>query len=197
MNINDWFPLGWTGWISLQSKGLLRVFSNTTVWKHKFFGAQPSLWSNPHIHTWLLESESVSHTVVSDSCSPMDCSPPGSSVRAILQARILEWVAISFSRGSSWLRDWTWVSGIVGRFFTVRAIAVTYMDLCHSLHKQQNRKQLYHKCLSGVIIGQRGIKESLIKECDQCPFKHCPEASAGARLDPYACWWVGDSLHRK
>ena len=55
MNIQDWFPLGWTGWISLQSKGLLRVFSNTTVQKHQFFGAQLSLWSNSHIHTWQLE----------------------------------------------------------------------------------------------------------------------------------------------
>ena len=51
----DWFPLGWTGWISLQSKGLSRVFSNTTVQKHQFFGAQFSLWSNSHIHVWLLE----------------------------------------------------------------------------------------------------------------------------------------------
>ena len=55
MNIQDWFHLGWTGWISLQSKGLSRVFSNTTVWKHKFSSTQPSLWSNSHIHTWLLE----------------------------------------------------------------------------------------------------------------------------------------------
>ena len=55
MNIWDWSPLGWTGWISLQSKGLTRVFSNTTVQKHQFFSAQPSLWSNSHIHTWLLE----------------------------------------------------------------------------------------------------------------------------------------------
>ena len=47
--------LGWTGWISLQSKGLSRVFSNTTVQKHPFFGTQPSSQSNPHIHTWLLE----------------------------------------------------------------------------------------------------------------------------------------------
>ena len=50
MNIQDWFPLGWTGWISLQSKGLSRVFSSTTVQKHQFFGAQLSLWSNSHIH---------------------------------------------------------------------------------------------------------------------------------------------------
>ena len=51
MNIQDWFPLGWTGWISLQSKGLPRVFPNTTVQKHQFFGFQLSLWSNSHIHT--------------------------------------------------------------------------------------------------------------------------------------------------
>ena len=55
MNIQDWFPSGWTGWISLQSKGLSRVFSNTTVQKHQLFGTQLSLWSNSHIHTWLLE----------------------------------------------------------------------------------------------------------------------------------------------
>ena len=50
MNIQGLFPLGWTGWISLQSKGLSRVFSNSTVRKHQFFGAQASLWSNSHIH---------------------------------------------------------------------------------------------------------------------------------------------------
>ena len=55
MNIQDWFPLGWTGLTSSQSKGPSRVFSNTTVQKHQFFGAQLSLWSNSHIHTWLLE----------------------------------------------------------------------------------------------------------------------------------------------
>ena len=55
MNTQDWSPLGWTGWISLQSKGLSRVFSNTTVQKRQFFGAQPSSQSNSHIHTWLLE----------------------------------------------------------------------------------------------------------------------------------------------
>ena len=49
-----WSPLEWTGWISLQSKGLSRVFSNTTVQKHQFFGAQPSSQSNSHIHRWLL-----------------------------------------------------------------------------------------------------------------------------------------------
>ena len=55
MNTQDWSPLGWTGWISLQSKGLSRVFSSTTVQKHQFFGVQLSSQSNSHIHTWLLE----------------------------------------------------------------------------------------------------------------------------------------------
>ena len=55
MNNQDWFSLGLTGWISLQSNGLSRVFSNTTVQKHQFFSAQLSLESNSHIHTWLLE----------------------------------------------------------------------------------------------------------------------------------------------
>ena len=55
MNTQDWSPLGWTGWISLQSKGLSRVFSNTTVQKHQFFGTQLSSPSNSHIHTWLQE----------------------------------------------------------------------------------------------------------------------------------------------
>ena len=55
MNIQDWFPLGLTSLISLQSKGLSRVFPNAIVQKHQFFGAQLSLWSNSHIHTWLVE----------------------------------------------------------------------------------------------------------------------------------------------
>ena len=59
MNTQDWSPLGWTGWISLQSKGLSRVLSNTTVQKRQFSGAQLSLWSSSHIHTWLLEKSSL------------------------------------------------------------------------------------------------------------------------------------------
>ena len=55
MNTQEWSPLGCTGWISLQSKELSRVFSNTTVQKHQFFSAQLSLGSNSHTHTWLLE----------------------------------------------------------------------------------------------------------------------------------------------
>ena len=57
MNTQDWSPLGWTGWISLQSKGLSRVFSNTTVQKHQFFSAQLSSQSNSQIHTWPQEKQ--------------------------------------------------------------------------------------------------------------------------------------------
>ena len=55
MNIQDWFPLGLTGLISLQSKELSRVLFSTSVWKHQVFDAQPPLWSNSHIFTWFLE----------------------------------------------------------------------------------------------------------------------------------------------
>ena len=55
MNTQGWSPLGWTSWISLQSKGLSRIFSNTTVQKHQFFSSQLSSQANSHIHTWPLE----------------------------------------------------------------------------------------------------------------------------------------------
>ena len=55
VNIQDWSPLGWTGWISLQSKELSRIFTNTTLQKHQFFGTQLSLQSDSHIHIWQLE----------------------------------------------------------------------------------------------------------------------------------------------
>ena len=59
MNTKDWSPLEWTDWISLQSKGLSRVFSNTTAQKHQFFSAQLYSQSNSHIHTWPLENHSL------------------------------------------------------------------------------------------------------------------------------------------
>ena len=69
VNIQDWFPLEWAGWISLQFKGLSRVFSNTIVEKHQFFGAQLSLWSNPYIRETLAMSERESpYSVVARWC---------------------------------------------------------------------------------------------------------------------------------
>ena len=72
----------------------------------------PGAWNSAGLYAYLL-----SHSVMSDSCNPMDCNPPGSSVQGILQARILDWIAISFSRGSSQPGDWTCISYVscVGR----------------------------------------------------------------------------------
>ena len=96
-------------------------------------GSSQPQGSNPRLLYWQVDSLPQSHqgkvnewsdlilghSVMSNSCNPMACSPPGSSVHGILQARILEWVSIPFSRGSSWPRDWSWVSHIAGRFFTI------------------------------------------------------------------------------
>ena len=78
--------------------------------------------------TWLkqLSSSSSSKTL----CDPMDWSLPGSSVHGILQARILEWVALPFSRGSFLPRDWTWISCIAGMFITVWATREVYFQPC-------------------------------------------------------------------
>ena len=70
-SFQGWFSLGLTGLISLQSKGLLRVFSSTTIQKHQFFGAQPFLLSSSHIYTWQLENHTFDHT---DHCWQSDVS---------------------------------------------------------------------------------------------------------------------------
>ena len=78
---------------------------------------------NTHISTPFSLYSKAKQSEVTQSCptrcDPMDCSPPGSSIHGILQAKILEWVVISLSRGSFQPRDWTWVSHITGRCFTV------------------------------------------------------------------------------
>ena len=85
-------------------------------------------WRPSRLMQWLFMgchylTMSVSHSVMSTLCDPMDCSPPGSSVRGILQARILEWAAIPFSRRSSQPRVWTQVSRIAGKFLTIWGMA--------------------------------------------------------------------------
>ena len=96
MNTQDWFPLGWTSWISLQSKGLSRVFSNTTVQKHQFFGTQLSLESNSYIHTWLLEKTALTRwTFVS-------------KVRSLLFILLSRLVIASLPRSKHLLISWLW-----------------------------------------------------------------------------------------
>ena len=97
-------------------------------------------------------------------CDPMDCSPPGSSVHGILQARILEWVAIPFSRGSSWPRNQTWVFHIEGRFFTIwttrEALVVHYLK---RPLQQPLRSQLAnaHGCQQEAVQGLEGCSSTL------------------------------------
>ena len=90
-----WALSEWTGWISLQSKGLSRVFSNTTVQKHQFFSAQLSY---PYVTTVGLIIVKVKKVKVTQSC-PALCDPMDYTVHGILQTRILEWVALFLLQG--------------------------------------------------------------------------------------------------
>ena len=83
-------------------------------------------------------------------CDTMDCSPPGSSVYGIFLARILQWIAIPFSRGSSQPRDQTWVSYIAGRFFTIRATREWLQILCYPTHWEGDPSSLPLK--SGLAL---------------------------------------------
>ena len=87
-----------------------------TVWPHGLFCVPRTRG-----HFWCPKWKKVKSQLCLTLRNPMDCSPPGSSVHGIFQARVLEWVAVSFSRGSSQPRDWTWVSHIIGRCFTIWA----------------------------------------------------------------------------
>ena len=119
MNIQDWFPLGWTGWISLNPRDS-QESSPTLQFKSINSSTLGFLYSPTvtSIHDyWKNHSEVVQSCPTL--CNPMDCSLPRSSVHGILQAIVLEWVAISFSRWSSWPRDRTQVSHIIDRRFTI------------------------------------------------------------------------------
>ena len=102
-------------------------------------------------------------------CNPTDCSPPGSSVHGILQARILEGVAISFSKGSSWTRDWTQISCTAGRFFTVWAIreALYCQASEHWKSKRVPEKHLlllYWLCQSLWLCGSQQTVENSLRD---------------------------------
>ena len=100
---------------------------NHTVWEASYPDFNPYYLKSSHIISVKVLVTQSCRTL----CDPMDCSLPGCSVHGILQARILEWVAISFSRGTSWPRDQTRVSWITHRFFTIWAIreAIYYLKV--------------------------------------------------------------------
>ena len=102
--------------------------------------------------------ESESESEVAQSCltlrDPMDCSLPGSSIRGIFQERVLEWVAISFSRGSSQSRDQTWVSHIVGRHFTIWATREAHIYVHKQFVYVYTCICIYINCLPKLLVNQ-------------------------------------------
>ena len=85
-------------------------------------------------------------------CDPMDCNPLGSSVHRILQARILEWVAISFSRGSSWPRDWTQVSHIASRCLNLWATRETHIYICsYQIHLKKKNHIIFSIAAENIL----------------------------------------------
>ena len=113
-------------------------------------------------------------------CDPMDSSPPGSSVHGIVQARILEWAAIPFSRGSSWPRDWTWVSHIAGRFFIWDSLRFLISDsLSEPLGKPKILEQV-------TIFSSRGSSQSRDPTCVSCislPLSYSECAKVTAQIE--------------
>ena len=112
-------------------------------------------------------------------CNPMDCSLPGSSLHGILQARVLEWVAISFSRGSSWSRDRTWVSCIPGRRFNLWATREARMCVCMCVNWLQSCPTL-HDPMGYSLPGSsvHGIFQTRILEWVAMP---CSRGSSWSR----------------
>ena len=106
------------------------IFKSRDYFANKGPYSQSYGFSSSHVWMWVLDYKESEVTQLCPTLSnPMDCSLPGSSIHGILQARILEWVAISFSRGSSWPRDGTQVSRIAGRHFNLWATTQSY-GLC-------------------------------------------------------------------
>ena len=124
----------WQRLHSLQSQKYLL----TGPLKKEFADPQPRIWGKKYRECFKLEEEwSVSHSFMSNSLQLHGLySPPGSSIYGILQTRILEWVAIPFSRGSSLVRDWTQISSTAGWFFTIWATRDAHFKLTKQLEKK-------------------------------------------------------------
>ena len=116
-------------------------------------------------------------------CDPMDCRLPGSSIHGIFQARILEWVAISFSRRSSWPRNWTRVSHIVGRCFTIWAIREGSWKKSYDQPRQHNKKQRRYFANKGPYSQSYGFSNSHVWMWEL-------DHKEGWVLKNWCCWTV-------
>ena len=136
-------------------------------------------------------------SVVSDFCDPMDCSPPNSSVHGISQSRILEWVAILFSRRSSWPKDWTQVAFIAGRFFTIWApreilqfssVQFSRSVVSNSLrpHESQHARPPCPSPTPGVHSDSRPSRQwcHLAMSSSIVPFSSCPQSLPASESFP-------------
>ena len=126
---------------------------------------QKTITANNWLCAWTLVSCLVTQSYPT-LCHPMDCSPPGFSVYGILQARIQEWVAIPFSRGSSWSKDWTLVSSIAGGFFIVWVIreAQEYWEwVAYPVSKGSSRPRNWTRvsCIAGGFFTNWAMREPL------------------------------------
>ena len=126
----------------------LKYFVYLAFWHkvvHLFFSQIP-ISEKSCIQVWKVKSVSVSHSVMSNSLWPHGCSRPSSSVHEILQATVLEWLAIPFSRGCSWPGGCTWVSCIAGRFFTAYSFiilsSIHYLSIILLGHCPHDNKHL-------------------------------------------------------
>ena len=142
-NIHSFFLSLYYSYYSLQS--LRKLITDKLLWAHTCLGHLAPIISSC-MQAQLLQS-------CLTLCSPMDCSPPGSSVHGILQVRILEWVVMPSSRGSSWPRNPTWVSCIAGRFFTHWATREVWSIICpRPIRNKWHSPDLNPESLSSVTV---------------------------------------------
>ena len=145
-----------------------------------------------HLFTSLILKRSCGKLLVAQwcptLCDPRDYSPPGSSVHGICQARILEWVAISFSRGSSQPRDWTQVSCVAGRLFTIWAIGKPYQLPVRRVEMVPWTRSGPAAPLPSASITMRGGGDAWDLPCEaQALYPFILQTSTGAK--PYAVCW--------
>ena len=153
------------GWQSIRRLDGITDSMNMSLSKLGIGDGQGMAYCSPWSHKESDTAERLNWTELSEVkvtqlhltlCNPMDCSPSGCSVHGILRARILEWVAIPFSRGSSQPKGQTWVSCIAGRFFTVWA---TWEGWTGSLPNSHVPQSLSLRTSDGIIFGDRVSKE--------------------------------------